>query len=56
MAAYGICGFAKSGKSNMPALYLELAGADLASRIRALPRWKDPYDLLPGHSIPVKAA
>jgi glutathione S-transferase len=25
-------------------------------RIRALPGWKHPYDLLPGHPIPVKAA
>jgi glutathione S-transferase len=26
------------------------------ARIRALPRWKHPYDLLPGHPLPVKAA
>jgi glutathione S-transferase len=26
------------------------------ARLRALPRWKHPYDLLPGHPLPVKAA
>lgn len=26
------------------------------ARIRATPRWKHPYDLLPGHPLPVKAA
>lgn len=63
MAEYTLYGFAQSGNSYKPALYLELAGADwnqypnirdwLAS-IRALPRWKHPYQLLPGHPIPVK--
>ena len=56
MAAYVVYGFAQSGNSYKPALYRELAGADWASRIRAVPRWKHPYDLLPGHPIPVKAA
>ncbi len=56
MAAYAVYGFAQSGKSCKPALYLELAGEDWASRIRAVPRWKHPYDLLPGQPIPVKAA
>jgi glutathione S-transferase len=26
------------------------------ARLRALPRWKHPYDLLPGHPLPAKAA
>ena len=29
---------------------------DWLARIRALPRWKAPYDLMPGHPIPSKAA
>ncbi|HET9047264.1 MAG TPA: glutathione S-transferase [Casimicrobiaceae bacterium] len=29
---------------------------DWLARIRALPRWKAPYDLMPGHPIPPKAA
>lgn len=29
---------------------------DWLARIRAVPGWKHPYDLLPGHPIPVKAA
>ncbi len=29
---------------------------DWLGRIRAVPGWKHPYDLLPGHPIPVKAA
>lgn len=29
---------------------------DWLGRIRALPRWKHPYELLPGHPLPGKAA
>jgi glutathione S-transferase len=28
---------------------------DWLARLRATPRWKHPYDLLPGHPLPVKA-
>jgi len=45
MAEYTLYGFAQSGNSYKPALYLELAGADWG------PRWKHPYQLLPGHPI-----
>ena len=66
MAEYLLYGFAQSGNSYKPALYLELARADWTprfvdffngetswlQRIRSEPRWKHPYQLMPGHPLP----